>query len=163
MNEFKLGKKFNKQKYLSMSIVTIVIFAYYIIYDYLFVSKNISSIGGNVMLLLFIVIEIVVMVGIAIFFDLKKKNYYYTIDLEKLIKFDGKSEIRYYWKDFEKVFEDKFTLVSICPITYQVCGKKLSINPYIDNLPQLHKHILDHIEKYVDVSPNLKSYLEGIS
>jgi|GEM_PF-3543262 len=159
MGEFRLGKKTDKQKYKIIIVGSAVIFAYYMVYDFLLVSSS-DYLSGNTVLFMFSLIEVLFVIGSHFFTESRKKRFFYKIDKEKLTKVNGKKVETFYWKDFNSVAIDEYKFFVLIPIVYQVSGKPLMINPNIDKVQQLHSEIVKHIKAYVEITPTLKERID---
>lgn len=155
MNEFRLGNRFDKYKFIGIFAASLIIYMFYLVYDFL-LAPVFPFLKGTLLIVFFIALEVTLIYGVNFFSRYMKEHYYYIVTEDKLILVSGSNQFEYWWKDFESVNEEKFDFTSICPIVYQVDGKKLSLNQYIDNLWGLNKIIIKHIEDHVEIDSKLK-------
>ena len=97
-------------------------------------------------------------------FQKAKVAVYYEITDKGLIYHGfGNVENCYPWKDFTRVYTERFVYDSLCNVRFVCGGKTIIINKYIDDPCELAYRMIYRIKTYIDVDPEITKRMKTLS
>lgn len=163
--EFYVGRRFKVVRGLAVAANSFIIFGFYFIYRYLlediypdFVKLPLAAI--------FLAIGFLV-----VKFTLWAANRYssgvcYRVTNDCLIYGRGKTEQRFYWKDFTGADLNavgSYRFGTVLPIRFFLGEKVFEPNQYIADIYLLAEQIVQHITPYANLTPELCRQLHAMS
>lgn len=155
---YHMGKHFKTYHVLSYVAVSIIVFGFYFIYDFLFVQNGLF-VTGTQLLMIFIAIEVLLMYGIKKGGDWIKRVYYYELSDAGVTVVMNKNRTTYTWDKFQDVRMGMHSFVDLCPVQYTYDGKKLTFSQYLEDMYGMHLVILSRISDHVKIPEGLEDQL----
>ena len=154
---YKAGKKFDFMLHLSFILNECAVLVFYFIY------RRVYNSTGIFLMSIFLILA--VLVGkLTFYFGYKLKNLMcYEITNDALIYSKGQSAKKFLWSSFQEADVKNFNAFDYYPVFFIVDGQKLELNQYIENLPDLGREILKHIQPHAKISERFKNLTQVFS
>ena len=158
---YRIGRRFRKMQYASVVVNCLVVFAFYFIYRFIFEEVFPQFVGGP-MALVFLFLGVVVS-RLTLYFSGKyAAGVRYTVTAEGLAAVQGKKEHLYRWEDFSGAKLEEFRFRGVFPVVFQIAGKAIMLNQYVDDLCGLTCEIFEKIAPYAALAPDLAKRAEDM-
>ncbi|MBQ7247681.1 MAG: hypothetical protein IJS22_06295 [Lachnospiraceae bacterium] len=159
--EYTVGPRFSKIKYLSVAVNSAIVFMFYFIYRYVF-GARLGSFAGWPMVLVFLGLGFVIAFATVRIADRYAAGIGYTVTGEGLVCRTGRKEELLRWEDFSSAVLRELRFTGVHPVEFEVAGRKIMLNQYINDLCGLTQKVFDHIEDHVAIDPALKKRTEDL-
>lgn len=163
--EFGVGKRFGFVRGLALAINSFLVFGFYFIYRYLF-EDVMPGFVGLPLAAIFLAVEFGVVKFTLWAMEKYRQSIGYRITQDCLIYGSGKTEQRYYWKDFTGADLNavgSYRFGTVLPIRFFMGEKTVELNQYTADIYNLAGQILDRISPYAEVSQELKQQMRAMS
>ena len=156
-----MGPRFFKYRNLCGILVFAVVFTFYFIYDYVF-SGVFSWWNRGVMALVFILIGGIFLALVWTGARLIHQNVSYSLTQDALVCTSWKRSTRYPFQDFRRAGMGAVSFSAPVPAVFELeDGRKLRLNQYIGELPELTMGLLAGIAPYAQIDDQLKEYVNS--
>lgn len=159
---YYLGKHFKTYHVLAYIIVSILVFGFFFIYQYLFVGEG-SPLTTEMLAAIFAFLEVILMCAIYKGGAWLKKVYYYEVDNKGVTIVLNKNRTTYTYDKFTEVSMGMHSITVFCPVTYVYNGKKLMFSQYMANMWDMNLQVIDHIRDHVEIPDGLEKSLTAFS
>ena len=151
---FKIGRRFQKLKYICVAVNCLVVCVFYFIYRFL-----LEAAFPKFVQLPLAAIFVVLLLGVGRLTiwaaDKYAASITYVLREDGLLQTVGKVERLYLWKDFSSVRLRASYFLGVFPVEFQVGEETLMVNQHLDGVYRLTGEIFRHIEPYVAVDQAL--------
>lgn len=151
---YRIGRRFRKMQYASVAVNCLVVFAFYFIYRFIFEGLFPRFVGAP-MALVFLLLGVIVARLTLRFSDRYAAGVRYTLTEEGLAAVQGKKERLYRWEDFSGAKLEEFRFRGVFPVEFQIAGRPVMLNQYIDGVCELTAEIFEQIAPYAQLDPEL--------
>ena len=152
---YTAGKRFNFMLYLSFVLNECAVLVFYFIY------RRVYNSTGLFLVSVFVILGVLIGKGTFYFGNKLKNLMCYEITDDALIYGRGAKKIL--WKSFQEADVKNFNAFDYYPVFFIVDGQKFELNQYIENLPDLGREILKHIQPHAKISDKFKNLTQVFS
>ena len=151
---YRIGRRFRKLQYASVVVNCLIIFGFYFIYRFIFSGISPRFVGAPLALLFVLVGVIAAKVTLKVS-DKYAAGVRCTLTKNGLRVVRGKQEQFYRWEDFSGARLEEFRFRGVFPVAFQVSGRQVMLNQYLDGLCELTYEIYERIAPYAELDPEL--------
>lgn len=158
-HRYYMGKSFGRAAVVTYSVSVAIFILGCIVYSLYFV--NVSK---DVWVAIFSIVCVAVLLLERKLFRGARAAIYYELSDEGLLYRGIKNMKKLYrWEDFTQIETERFVYDRLCNIRFTCGGETFIINKYIEDPCGLACEIMDRIEPYVSVNPEIKKKMAALS
>ena len=158
---YRIGARFRKIKYFSMAVNVSVVFVFYFIYRYVFSGVFPGFVGAPLALVFLLLAVLVARVTLDVA-DRYASGVEYRVTEAGLYARAGRKEQTYAWEDFSSAKLQEFQFRGVFPVEFQVRGKPMMLNQYVDGVCELTAEIFEQIAPHTQLDPELVKRAEDM-
>lgn len=158
---YRIGVRFRKIKYLSVAVNCGIVFVFYFIYRYVFEEAFPHFVGAPLALVFLLLALLVARVTLRVA-DRYASGIEYRATPDGLRTRAGKREQFYAWEDFSSAKLEEFRFRGVFPVEFQIAGKPVMLNQYVDGICELTAEIFERIAPYAQLDPELVKRAEDM-
>lgn len=149
--KYKLGKRFQRTKYLCIVAELLIIYVFHFLYQMLFPDVNQFILG-----VCFALAAALIAFGTYWLLGWCADHVWYQITDQGLSVCRGGTAKLYPWSDFTAAGVESLNILSRLPVYFQLKdGRRLNLEQYVEGLGSLTLDIIAHIEDHADISNEL--------
>ena len=141
---YQIGRRFRKLKVISAVVNCLIVFGFYFIYRFLFEGLS-PQFAGAPLALLFVLLGAVVARLTLNVWDKYAAGVRCVLTDDGLRVRQGKQESFYRWEEFSGASMREFRFSGVFPVEFQIAGKPVMLNQYLDGLCDLTCEIFERI------------------
>lgn len=149
---FRIGRRFQKIKYLCVIVNLLVTATFYFIYRYL-LEASFPDFVNAPLALIFLLIGFAVAKVTLWAAEKYAAGISYRVTEKGLVVVQGRLEQLLPWNRFTAARLQVYQFQGVFPVEFQVEGKTLILNQYIDGLCRLTGLILEQIRDHAEIDP----------
>lgn len=158
---YRIGRRFRKLKVISAVVNCLIVFGFYFIYRFLFEDLSPQFVGAP-LALLFVLLGAVVARLTLNMWDKYAAGVRCALTEDGLRVTQGKTEQLYRWEAFSGAKMREFRFSGVFPVEFQIAGKPVMLNQYLDGLCELTCEIFERIAPYARLDPELIQRAENL-
>ena len=158
---YRVGRRFRKLKYISAVVNCMIVFGFYFIYRFLFEGLS-PQFAGAPLALLFVLLGAVVARLTLNMWDKFAAGIRYVLTDDGLRVTRGRRESFYRWEEFSGASMKEFRFSGVFPVEFQIAGKSVMLNQYLDDLCGLTCEIFERIAPYARLEAKLVERAENL-
>lgn len=158
---YRMGRRFRKLPYISAVVNCLIVFGFYFIYRFIFEDAAPQFVGAP-LALLFAALGAVT-ARLTLWAWAKYAAGVRCVLTEKGLRvIQGKRELFYRWEEFSGAKMQEFRFHGAFPVAFQIAGKPVMLNQYLDDLCGLTCEIFERIAPYARLDPELIQRAEDL-
>ena len=151
---YRVGARFKKVKYFSVTVNCLVVACFYFIYQYV-LSGMFPNLSASALALVFVLLGAAVAKATLVVAERYAKGIGYRVTDKGLVAVRGGRERLFAWKDFSGARLVEFQFQGVFPVQFQVAGETMMLNQYVDDLCGLTSRVFERIAPYAKLDPQL--------
>lgn len=158
---YRIGRRFRKLKYLSVAVNGSIVFVFYFIYRFVF-GEAFPDFVGAPLALVFLLLGVLAARVTVFVADRYASGVEYRVTEAGLYERAGRREELYKWEDFSGAKLQEFQFRGVLPVEFQIAGRPMMLNQYVDGLSELTAEIFARIAPYAPLDPELVKRAEDL-
>lgn len=151
---YRVGARFKKVKYFSVTVNCLVVACFYFIYQYV-LSGVFPGLSATTLALVFLLLGAAVAKATLVVAERYAKGIGCRVTDEGLVVIRGGRERLLKWQDFSGARLVEFQFQGVFPVQFEVAGETVMLNQYLDDLCGLTSRVFERIAPYAKLDPQL--------
>lgn len=151
---YRVGARFKKVKYLSVTVNCLVVACFYFIYQFV-LSGIFPNLSAAALALVFAALGVLVAKATLAAAERYARGVGYRVTDKGLVVIRRGRERLLAWKDFTGAQLAEFQFQGVFPVQFRAAGETLMLNQYVDDLCGLTSRVFEHIAPYAALDPQL--------